>query len=128
MPEHLERCYSKAIGAARTPSGADGPLPTDVLVTIRSRCRPVQLPVPSEEQVRYLLSRGVADPLARRAAGQGDAEEGTAWPPMSRPWPRQEVTTSLILNVRSISSAFSAAEKLTDLAEQDAQAVSARKG
>ena len=40
---------------------------------------------------------------------------------------RREMITSLILNVRSISSAFSAAEKLTSLAEQDAQAVSASK-
>ncbi len=31
----------------------------------------------------------------------------------------RELITSLILNVRSISSAFNAAEKLTDLADQD---------
>ena len=40
---------------------------------------------------------------------------------------RRELITSLVLNVRSISSAFNAAEKLTDLADQDAQAVSALK-
>ena len=99
-----------------------------MLVTIRSRCRPVQLPVPTDAQVHeYLLAHGVADPLAQRAArlALGDAQEGYRLATDEQAMARRELITSLILNVRSISSAFNAAEKLTDLADQDAQAVSA---
>ena len=99
------------------------PSPTDVLVTIRSRCRPVQLPVPTDAQVHeYLLAHGVADSLAQRAArlAMGDAQEGYRLATDEQAMARRELITSLILNVRSISSAFNAAEKLTDLADQDA--------
>ena len=69
------------------------------------------------------------DPLAQRAArlALGDAQEGYRLATDERAMARRELITSLILNVRSISSAFNAAEKLTDLADQDAQAVSALK-
>ena len=101
-----------------------------MLVTIRSRCRPVQLPVPTDAQVHeYLLAHGVVDPLAQRAArlALGDAQEGYRLATDEQAMARRELITSLILNVRSISSAFNATEKLTDLADQDAQAVSALK-
>lgn len=132
MPERTSNVLLKAIEEPppHTIWLLTAPSPTDVLVTIRSRCRPVQLPVPTDTQVHsYLLSRGVADPLAQSAArlALGDAEEGYRLATDEQAMARREMITSLILNVRSISSAFSAAEKLTSLAEQDAQAVSASK-
>ena len=77
----------------------------------------------------YLLAHGVWILLAQRAArlALGDAQEGYRLATDEQAMARRELITSLILNVRSISSAFNAAEKLTDLANQDAQAVSALK-
>ena len=105
MPERTSNVLLKAIEEPppHTIWLLTAPSPTDVLVTIRSRCRPVQLPVPTDAQEGYRLATD---------------EQAMA---------RRELITSLILNVRSISSAFNAAEKLTDLADQDAQAVSALK-
>ena len=132
MPERTSNVLLKAIEEPppHTIWLLTAPSPTDVLVTIRSRCRPVQLPVPTDTQVHeYLLARGVAGPLAQRAArlALGDAQEGYRLATDEQAMARRELITSLILNVRSISSAFNAAEKLTDLADQDAQAVSALK-
>lgn len=132
MPERTSNVLLKAIEEPppHTIWLLTAPSPTDVLVTIRSRCRPVQLPVPTDAQVHeYLLAHGVADPLAQRAArlALGDAQEGYRLATDEQAMARRELITSLILNVRSISSAFNAAEKLTDLADQDAQAVSALK-
>ena len=70
--------------------------------------------------VCWILWRSVRHRLAL-----GDAQEGYRLATDERAMARRELITSLILNVRSISSAFNAAEKLTDLADQDAQAVSA---
>ena len=132
MPERTSNVLLKAIEEPppHTIWLLTAPSPTDVLVTIRSRCRPVQLPVPTDAQVHeYLLAHGVVDPLAQRAArlALGDAQEGYRLATDEQAMARRELITSLILNVRSISSAFNAAEKLTDLADQDAQAVSALK-
>jgi len=65
----------------------------------------------------------VVVPRAARLA-LGDAQEGYRLATDEQAMARRELITSLVLNVRSISSAFNAAEKLTDLADQDAQAVS----
>ena len=132
MPERTSNVLLKAIEEPppHTIWLLTAPSPTDVLVTIRSRCRPVQLPVPTDAQVHeYLLAHGVVDPLVQRAArlALGDAQEGYRLATDEQAMARRELITSLILNVRSISSAFNAAEKLTDLADQDAQAVSTLK-
>ena len=68
-----------------------------LLVTIRSRCRPVQLPVPTDAQVHeYLLAHGVVDPLAQRAArlALGDAQEGYRLATDEQAMARRELITS----------------------------------
>ncbi len=109
---------------------ADGALPTDVLVTIRSRCRPVQLPVPAIADVAAKLAAdGVEDALARHAAtlAQGDAEVATRLAHDPTALQRRETLPLLIMNIRSISSAYAAADRLITLAEQDAaEAAAAR--
>ena len=82
MPERTSNVLLKAIEEPppHTIWLLTAPSPTDVLVTIRSRCRPVQLPVPAIADVAAKLAAdGVEDALARHAAilAQGDAEVAT---------------------------------------------------
>ena len=132
MPERTSNVLLKAIEEPppHTIWLLTAPSPTDVLVTIRSRCRPVQLPVPAIAEVAAKLAAdGIEDALARHAAtlAQGDAEVAArlAYDPAALQ--RRETLPLLIMNIRSISSAYAAADRLITLAEQDAaEAAAAR--
>lgn len=102
------------------------PSPSDVLVTIRSRCRPVTLRVPPVEAVAELLERrdGVAAPralecarlaqshvgVARRLALYDDARE------------RRRRVVELPLRLDGVADAVREADRLTKLAEEEAAA------
>ena len=132
MPERTSNVLLKAIEEPppHTIWLLTAPSPTDVLVTIRSRCRPVQLPVPAIADVAAKLAAdGVEDALARHAAtlAQGDAEVATRLAHDPAALQRRETLPLLIMNIRSISSAYAAADRLITLAEQDAaEAAAAR--
>ena len=94
-----------------------------MLVTIRSRCRPVQLPVPQTQALAaYLESTGVEAGLAHRAAtlSLGDAEVAHRLATVPQALTRREDLARLPLRIRTLSSAMEAAERLISLAEQDA--------
>lgn len=104
------------------------PSPADVLVTIRSRCRIVQLPVPTTKAITTMLAgRGVdADRASHIAAlAAGDAQLAWRLASDAKALARREDMSRLVLTVRSLPSAMGAAEKLMNLAEQDAEQVSA---
>ena len=125
MPERTSNVLLKAIEEPppHTIWLLTAPSPTDVLVTIRSRCRPVQLPVPAIADVAAKLAAdGIEDALARHAAtlAQGDAEVAARLAHDPAALQRRETLPLLIMNIRSISSAYAAADRLITLAEQDA--------
>ncbi|WP_026531276.1 DNA polymerase III subunit delta' [Haematomicrobium sanguinis] len=100
------------------------PSPADVLVTIRSRCRPVRLSVPPVADVaRLLVERDGADPqvagvaarlaqshvgIARRLAADDDARK------------RRQDIVALPGRLHSISDAMAAARSLVTLADEEA--------
>lgn len=102
------------------------PSPTDILPTIRSRCRMVNLRIPSAEAVANLVvQRDGVDPqvalaaaraaqshvgLARRLAGDPDARE------------RRSQVIALTNSMRSVPAAVLAAERLIKLADAEAKA------
>lgn len=102
------------------------PSPSDVLVTIRSRCRPVSLRVPPVEAVAELLERRDGVPaaralecarlaqshvgVARRLALYDDARE------------RRRRVVELPLRLQGVSDAVREADRLTKLAEEEATA------
>lgn len=104
------------------------PSPADVLVTIRSRCRPVGLRTPPQQDVAELLvRRDGADPaladfaarvsqshigIARRLAADKEARE------------RRDRIVRLPLRLRGVSDAVIAAGELVDIANADAAASS----
>ena len=105
MPERTSNVLLKAIEEPppHTIWLLTAPSPTDVLVTIRSRCRPVQLPVPAIADVAAKLAAdGIEDALARHAAtlAQGDAEVAArlAYDPAALQ--RRETLPLLIMNIR----------------------------
>ena len=132
MPERTSNVLLKAVEEPppHTIWLLTAPSPTDVLVTIRSRCRPVQLPVPAIADVAAKLAAdGIEDALARHAAtlAQGDAEVAARLAHDPAALQRRETLPLLIMNIRSISSAYAAADRLITLAEQDAaEAAAAR--
>lgn len=104
------------------------PSPSDVLVTIRSRCRPVTLRVPPAEAVAELLERRDGVPsaralecarlaqshvgVARRLALYDDARE------------RRRRVVEMPLRLGGVSDAVREAGRLTRLAEEEATAES----
>lgn len=104
------------------------PSPADVMVTIRSRCRPVSLRIPPAEDVAELLvRRDGATPeeagyaarvaqshigVARRLAHDEEARE------------RRSKVVGLPLTLRTVSEAVVAAGRLHELANDDAKASS----
>jgi DNA polymerase-3 subunit delta' len=104
------------------------PSPADVLVTIRSRCRPVSLRIPPADDVAALLvRRDGADPelagfaarvsqshigVARRLAADADARH------------RRDTIVRLPLRLRGVADAVTAAGELVEISNADAAAAS----
>lgn len=102
------------------------PSPADVLVTIRSRCRPVGLRLPPVEDVAALLvERDGADPhLAGVAARAAQSHIGIARRLAHDPTARQRRTETVQapLALTTVSQAVSLAEQLVKIATDEANA------
>lgn len=102
------------------------PSAADVLITIRSRCRPIRLRQPSLQalsahlQTQAKLSYQEADLLARLAQGNLERALQLAEDPQARK--NRDQAAALPLNLRSVSAAMEAANQLLTLAEEEAQA------
>lgn len=128
MPERTSNVLLKAIEEPppHTIWLLCAPSPLDVLVTIRSRCRPVTLKVPAAEDVARLLSRrdGVdpqaAEQAARLSQGHVGIARRLALYPEARS--RREDVVRLPLGLDGISDAVAAADRLISTAEAEAAA------
>lgn len=101
------------------------PSPVDVLVTIRSRCRPVKLRVPALSEVVSLLeSEGVSAEIATRVAALSQGNIGLARRLANSPDARErrESVVRMPLALTSISAAMRAAERLIEIADAEAEA------
>jgi DNA polymerase-3 subunit delta' len=108
------------------------PSPADVLVTIRSRCRPVGLRVPNVEAVTELLVRrdGLTPEQARFAARISQGHIGIARR-LARDEGarlRRDRTVRLPLGLRSVSDAVIAAGDLVELSTSEANAAAEERG
>ncbi|MFJ5957659.1 DNA polymerase III subunit delta' [Paenarthrobacter sp. NPDC092416] len=100
------------------------PSPADVLVTIRSRCRPVSLRLPPASDVAALLVRrdGVDPQLADRAARAAQSHIGIARR-LARDADardRRLETVRIPLGLRGVTAAVMMAEKLVKIATDEA--------
>lgn len=100
------------------------PSPADVLVTIRSRCRPVALRIPPADAVARLLVRrdGVDPVLAERAARAAQSHVGIARR-LARDADARErrlETVRFPLGLRGITAAVMMADKLVKIATAEA--------
>lgn len=134
MPERTSNVLLKAIEEPppHTIWLLTTPSPADVLVTIRSRCRPVKLRIPPVEAISQVLvqQHGVPGDMAEYAArvAQGNLETAlrlTVSPDAADARTRREEVVQLPLRLTTVSAAVGAAEKLIDRAEQEAGADSA---
>jgi DNA polymerase-3 subunit delta' len=100
------------------------PSPADVLVTIRSRCRPVSLRLPPVPDVAALLvERDGADPdLALQAARSAQSHIGIARRLVhdSAARERRAATVRLPLTLSSVSQAVNLAEQIVKIATDEA--------
>ena len=100
------------------------PSPADVLVTIRSRCRPVSLRLPPASDVADLLVRrdGVERGLADRAARAAQSHIGIARRLARDADARQRRTDTvrIPLGLRGVTAAVMMAEKLVKIATEEA--------
>ena len=100
------------------------PSPGDVLVTIRSRCRPVGLRLPPVEDVAELLVRrdGIDPDVAINAARAAQSHIGVAKRLATDEGARhrRESIVRLPLSLRNVSGAMKAAADLVSLAEAEA--------
>ncbi|GAA4113241.1 DNA polymerase III subunit delta' [Enteractinococcus coprophilus] len=130
MTERATNVLLKAIEEPpeRTIWMLSAPSPADVLVTIRSRTRHVNLVIPSVEDVaRLLTERDNIDPqLAEVCARASQSHVGVArWlarSPEARE--RRDMIAHLPLTIRSASAAVQAAEDLHKLVQDEAEASS----
>lgn len=103
------------------------PSEADLIPTIRSRVRTVQLRVPAIADVAELIHRrdGVDLATATRAAREAQSHIGMAHRLASNAEARErrERTLQLALGIRSVSSAVIAASTLLQLATDDAKAI-----
>ncbi|MGG5174603.1 DNA polymerase III subunit delta' [Pseudarthrobacter sp. J1763] len=101
------------------------PSPADVLVTIRSRCRPVGLRLPPAADVAALLIKrdGVDPALAQTVARAAQSHIGIARRLAKDPNARERrtATVRLPLALRGITAAVLMAEELTSIATDEAQ-------
>ncbi|OAV63004.1 DNA polymerase III subunit delta' [Enteractinococcus helveticum] len=104
------------------------PSPADVLVTIRSRTRHINLVIPAVEDVAQLLTQrdGIDPQLAQVCARASQSHVGVArWlarSPDARE--RRDMIVHLPLTIRSASAAVEAAENLHKLVQAEAEASS----
>ncbi|KUM34656.1 DNA polymerase III subunit delta' [Arthrobacter sp. EpRS71] len=100
------------------------PSPADVLVTIRSRCRPVSLRLPPAADVAELLVRrdGVERQLADRAARAAQSHIGIARRLARDADARQRRldTVRIPLGLRGVTAAVMMAERLVKIATEEA--------
>jgi DNA polymerase-3 subunit delta' len=100
------------------------PSPADVLVTIRSRCRPVSLRIPPAADVAALLVRrdGVDPAIADRAARAAQSHIGIARRLARDPETRERrmETVRFPLSLRGVTAAVMMAEKLVKIATDEA--------
>jgi len=103
------------------------PSPADVLPTIRSRMRSVNLVVPTVDDVARLISQreGVDEDLARMAATESQNHIGMATRLATDPEARARRDASIraVLNVSSVSGAVKTAAELLELSKSDAMAL-----
>ena len=103
------------------------PSEADLIPTIRSRVRTVQLRVPSVADVAELIHRrdGVALDVATRAAREAQSHIGMAHRLATNAdaRDRRERTIQLALGIRSVSGAVLSAATLLQLATDDAKAI-----
>jgi DNA polymerase-3 subunit delta' len=103
------------------------PSEADLIPTIRSRVRTVQLRVPAVGDVAELIHRrdGVSLELATRAAREAQSHIGMAHrlATNAEARERRERTLQLALGIRSVSQAVLAAATLLQLATDDAKAI-----
>ncbi|WP_077489296.1 DNA polymerase III subunit delta' [Sinomonas mesophila] len=108
------------------------PSPADVLVTIRSRCRPVGLRLPPVEDVAALLvERDGADPhLALEAARAAQSHIGIARRLVqdAAARERRSETVRLPLSLKTVSQAVALAEQLTRIATDEATSSNEERG
>lgn len=101
------------------------PSPEDVLVTVRSRCRPVRLRVPSPEAVAELLvSRGAEPALAAFAAKAAQSHVGRAQRLATDEQARlrRREVLDLAFSVRGVGDAVVRAGQLVEVANEEAAA------
>jgi DNA polymerase-3 subunit delta' len=101
------------------------PSPEDVLVTIRSRCRPVRLRVPSPEAVAELLvARGAEPALAAFAAKAAQSHVGRAQRLATDEQARirRREVLDLAFSVRGVGDAVVRAGQLVEVANEEAAA------
>jgi DNA polymerase-3 subunit delta' len=103
------------------------PSEADLIPTIRSRVRTVQLRVPAVDDVAELIHRrdGVDLAVATRAAREAQSHIGMAHrlATNAEARERRERTLQLALGIRSVSGAVLAASTLLQLATDDAKAI-----
>lgn len=103
------------------------PSPADVLPTIRSRMRSINLQVPSPEDVaRLIVSReGIHNDDALVAAREAQSHIGMATRLATDPSARQrrDASVATVLTLPSVSSSVAAAAALLEIAKEDAAAL-----
>lgn len=132
MPERTSNVLLKAIEEPPpyTIWLLTAPSPADVLVTIRSRCRPVKLRLPSVADVAARLladaqARGKnlephqADFVARLSQGNLEVAHKLATDPEARK--RRSTVVQMPITLRSIAAAMEAADDLITIAEAEAE-------
>ncbi len=132
MPERTSNVLLKAIEEPppHTIWLLTAPSPLDVLVTIRSRCRPVKLRVPSQQAVaEALVASGVAAELAGQCAAlaQGNLDVARQLATSRKEFDRRNSVVRMPLGIRGISDAMAAAEKLIGISDDAAEAVAAER-
>lgn len=130
MTERATNVLLKAIEEPpeRTIWMLSAPSPADVLVTIRSRTRHINLVIPSVAAVTQLLTErdGIDPQLAEVCARASQSHVGVArWlARSSEARQRRDMIVHLPLSIRSASGAVEAAENLHQLVQDEAEASS----
>lgn len=127
MPERTSNVLLKAIEEPppHTIWLLTAPSPADVLVTIRSRCRPVNLRVPTTDAVTAaLVSGGHAPEAAELAArmSQGNLEVARRLAEDEDARKRRSRVVRLPISLPTVAAAMEAADELISIAEAEAEA------
>ncbi len=130
MTERATNVLLKAIEEPpeRTIWMLSAPSPADVLVTIRSRTRHINLVIPTVDDVAHLLASrdGIDHQLAQQCARASQSHVGVArWlARSSEARERRDMIVNLPFTVRSASAAMESAENLHKLVQTEAEASS----